>query len=110
MRPVSLPQGMALPSFTNASISGISKSFESFILINSSSTSVTGHEPARQINFTAKAGDTDLKFLGLFIVKDDKGYSIAFGSLINSYSKDLPIAQKMINLFQLVNMTTVRHP
>jgi len=104
MIPLSLPQDMTLSSFSNASIKGISKNFESFNLTTSSLTTIAYNNPAEQIMFTAKVRGSDLRFLGDFMVKDGKGYSIAFGSPIQQYSKDLPIAEKMINSLQIINI------
>ena len=104
MIPLSLPQDMTLSAFSNASIKGISKTFESFNLTASSLITIAGNNPAEQIVFNAKVRCSDLRFLGDFVVKDGKGYSIAFGSPIEQYSKDLPNAEKMINSFQILNM------
>jgi hypothetical protein len=101
------PQNMSLEQWSNATIRGLSQSFNNFSLIESNSTTVAGF-PAHEILYTATlpSSEVEIKFMQLLIIKDNKGYIITANSLPTDFTFYLPTLQEMINSFVFIPTVT----
>jgi PsbP-like protein len=91
---------MPLDLYTNLTINNLRKSEPGFRLLASSEISLAGIKPAHKIIFTSHTMPNTMAVYG---IKGDKAYVIDYiaGSKA-TYSNYLPIAQKMIDSFQIV--------
>jgi hypothetical protein len=101
------PQNMSLEQWSNATIRGLSQSFNNFSLIESNSTTVAGF-PAHEILYTATlpSSEVEIKFMQLLIIKDNKEYIITANSLPTDFTFYLPTLQEMINSFVFIPTVT----
>lgn len=83
----------------------IQKAYTSSLLAVSSfneTKTIVGDRPAWQIKYTFKGiGGTIRQGMNSLIINDDIGYSIVFTVDKRSYDKYFPIAQKMVDSFQI---------
>ena len=93
-----------LDVYTNLTINNLRKSDAGFRLLASNEISLAGINPAHKIIFTSHTMPYTMAVYG---IKGDKAYVIDYiaGSEA-TYSNYLPIAQKMIDSFQIVNSTS----
>jgi hypothetical protein len=93
-----------LDLYTNLTINNLKKSEPGFRLLASNEISLAGNKPAHKIIFTS---DTMPYTMAVYAIKGDKAYVIDYiaGSEA-TYSSYLPIAQKMIDSFEIVNAKT----
>ena len=87
--------------YTNLTINNLRESEPGFRLLASNEISLAGIKPAHKIIFTS---DTMPNTMAVYGIKGDKAYVIDYiaGSEA-TYSNYLPIAQKMMDSFQIVN-------
>jgi hypothetical protein len=104
-----VPQNMSLEQWSNATIKGLSQSFDNFSLIESNSTTVAGF-PAHEIVYTATlpSSGVEIKFMQLLTIKDHKEYIITANAFPLDFSFYLPTLQEMIN--SLAFIPTVTNP
>ena len=95
---------MPLDLYTNLTINNLRKSEPGFRLLASNEISLAGNKTAHKIIFTS---DTMPNTMAVYAIKGDKAYVIDYiaGSEA-TFSSYLPIAQKMIDSFQIVNAKT----
>jgi hypothetical protein len=95
---------MPLDFYTNLTINNLRKSEPGFRLLASNEISLAGIKPAHKIIFTSHTMPNTMAVYG---IKGDKAYVIDYiaGSKA-TYFNYLPIAQKMIDSFQIVNSTS----
>jgi hypothetical protein len=88
--------------YTNLTINNLRESEPGFRLLASNEISLAGIKPAHRIIFTS---DNMPNTMAVYAVKGDKAYVIDYiaGSEA-TYSNYLPIARKMIDSFQIVNI------
>lgn len=81
------------------------ESLTGFTLINSNESQLQDGTPARRIVYTLPAAEIGIpsKLLEVFATKDNILYDITFGSPSEEYNDYLPIAEKMISSFEVVN-------
>ncbi|HJT48165.1 MAG TPA: PsbP-related protein [Nitrososphaeraceae archaeon] len=93
-----------LDVYTNLTINNLRKSDAGFRLFASNEISLAGIKPAHKLIFTSHTMPNTMAVYG---IKGDKAYVIDYiaGSEA-TYSNYLPLAQKMMSSFQIVNSTT----
>jgi len=103
----SVPQNMSLEQWSNATIKGLSQSFDNFSLIESNSSSLAGF-PAHEIIYTATlpSSGVEIKFMQLLIIKDNKEFIITANAFPTDFSFYLPTLQEMINSFAFIPTVT----
>ncbi|WP_414577664.1 protein kinase domain-containing protein [Anabaena sp. CCY 9402-a] len=69
--------------------------------IVNTSTATLANKRANQLVFTGKNGKNRLKNLQVWTLKDNQAYVITYTAVIDDYDKFLPIAEKMIQSFQI---------
>lgn len=84
-------QNMTLDEYTNVQINSTEKQ-----LLESNSTALADL-PAHEIVFT----DIGLKTMQVWTIKDDKVYTITYVAEEEDFQNDFPIAQKMIESFEI---------
>lgn len=85
-------RNMTLEEYTNSQINPLEEK-----LLKSNTTTLAGI-PGYEIVFTSLQG---LKTMQVWTVKDDKAYIITYVAQEEDYEKDLQIAQKMIDSFEI---------
>ncbi|HIK06650.1 MAG TPA: serine/threonine protein kinase [Trichormus sp. M33_DOE_039] len=69
--------------------------------IVSTSTATLANKRAYQLIFTGKNENTRLKNLQIWTLKDEQTYVITYTATIDDYDKFLPLAEKMIQSFEI---------
>jgi hypothetical protein len=97
----SLPSYSTLAKEATGAINLLSKAFTSFSPVDSGSSTTLAGNPAERLVFAARAGQVEIKELQVFTIKGGTEYILSYGSTKEVFSKDLPVAQKMIDSFQI---------
>ena len=96
-------EDFSLEDFTNIQITGARQIYPSFTLYQSHSTILAGN-PAQELVFsTIDDKQREAKSMQVFTIKDNKSYHITYIAKPESYAEFLPIAQKMINSFEIIS-------
>ena len=85
-------------------IASLATSAPGFFLEQSTPTILTGIS-AYKIVFRQTEGQLPLKTMEVWMIKDNKAYIIEYGAEVAKYSTYLPVVQKMIDSFELINST-----
>lgn len=97
----SLPSYSTLAKEATGAINLLSKAFTSFSPVDSGSSTTLAGNPAERLVFAARAGQAEIKELQVFTIKGGTEYILSYGSTKEVFPKDLPVAQKMIDSFQI---------
>ena len=93
-----------LALYTNLTINNLRQAVSGFELIKSNTTNTTiAGSPANKIVFTSTNG---LKTMAVFTIKGNEAYVIEYISAASKYPSYLPIAQKMVDSFDIINTNT----
>jgi serine/threonine-protein kinase len=78
----------------------ISNNVEDLQILDNSETTLT-KKPARQLVFTSKVGEHNLKSLQAWILKGNKAYIVTYAADIADYDRFVRTAEKMIASFEI---------
>jgi len=99
-------QGVTLNDYSGSVMQIDKRLYPDFNIVEFGKATILGGIPVQRLVFTGKVGEQTIKEMDLFMIKDNKIYQIRFGSTIYQYPFILPVVQKMIDSFQIVNTTT----
>lgn len=91
--------GESIAEYSSGSLSDL-HSFKNFKLIESTNTILAGL-PAYRLIYTSENENTIVKDMEIGTIKGDTAYLLTYEGGVNEYDKYLPVAQKMIDSFQL---------
>jgi len=94
-------QPMTLDEYTELSVSQIKQFFTDANITDSSATTLDGN-PAHKVVYTGKQGQYNLKWMQVWVVKENKAYIISYTAEVNKYPDFLGTIQQMINSFEII--------
>jgi YVTN family beta-propeller protein len=86
------------------------ESLQDFKLIGSSNTTMLGGGQAHMILYTFTSGRDEYEGKMIFTVYEGKVYQIKFFSMSNKFDNYLPIVQKMIESFKIIDFLPYENP
>jgi hypothetical protein len=91
---------LSLNTYTSLNVDNLRQAEPGFHLLASNDTTLAGRNPAHKITYTFASG---FKTMAVYTIKGDKAFLLEYitGS-DTAYSSYLPIAQKMIDSFQII--------
>jgi eukaryotic-like serine/threonine-protein kinase len=92
-----IPMDVSLAQEATAGVNMLSKSFNNFSLVSSTPATIAGGNPAQRIEYTAREGQLDLRFIQVVTIKDGKEYILTFGAPKDQFSSDLPAVQQIVD-------------
>jgi hypothetical protein len=95
-----IPQNMTFDEYTNSYITNITKDTKDYRLIESTGSNLAGNQ-AHKVVFYDYLNNGNVKHLLVWTIKGNNVYQISFAAEPGRYSDYLPIAQKMLNSFQI---------
>ena len=101
-----IPLDVSLAQEATAGVNMLSKSFDNFSLASSTPTTIAGGNPAQRIEYTARQGQLDLRFIQVVTIKDGKEYILTFGAPKDQFPSDLPAVQQIVDSFQITSNTS----
>jgi len=101
-----IPLNVSLAQEATAGVNMLSKSFDNFSLASSTPTTIAGGNPAQRIEYTARQGQLDLRFIQVVTIKDGKEYILTFGAPKDQFPSDLPAVQQIVDSFQIISNTS----
>ena len=93
-------KGESITEYSSGSLSDLKQSFKNFKLIESTNTVLAGL-PAFRLIFTSENENTITRDMEIGTIKGDTAYLLTYEGGVSEYDKNLPIAQKMIDSFQI---------
>jgi PsbP len=72
-------------------------------ILESKPTAISGNTQAHKVVYSEKVSGTLSKIMEIYAVNGDKGYILSYLADTAIYDKYLPIAQRMINSFQIID-------
>jgi hypothetical protein len=106
-----LPQNTTINAYSNETIKAYKA--KGFDLIESNATNLAGN-PAYKVTFDHRnelqQANPDYKLLQIWTIKGDRLYRITFQADAESYAEFLPIAQKMIDSFEISDFLLYENP
>ena len=98
-----IPLHVSLGQEATSGVNMLSKSFDNFSLLSSTPTTIAGGNPAQRIEYTAKQGQLDLRFIQVVTIKDGREYILTFGAPKDQFPSDLPAVQQIVDSFQIIS-------
>jgi eukaryotic-like serine/threonine-protein kinase len=97
-------QPMTLDEYTQVQIQRLGQLVPDSKIIDSTPTTLAGY-PAQRMVYTMKIGQSDIKELNVYTIKNNKAYIISYLAQSSRYSDFLGIAQQMIDSFEITSST-----
>lgn len=96
-----LSQSMTLDDYIDLSNNQLKQLITDYSIIDSSATTLAGN-PAHKVIFTGKQGGFNLKWMQVYMIKNNRDYVISYTAEEDKYSYFLGTIQEMINSFEIL--------
>jgi hypothetical protein len=97
-----LPQNMTFDEYTNSYITNITKDIKDYRIIESAASNLAGNQAHKLVLYNYQSNQ-NVKSLIVWTIKGNNVYRISFIAEPGRYSDYLPIAQQMLNSFQIIS-------